>query len=208
MTNYFVMDKLLYDIVAGGYSEDDPTTTDWETSKGLIGSGEVATMNLGSWSIVQMQEAATDPADIGYMPFPTQVDGKFYTAVSGDYKIAINKNSSNKEAARAWLDWFTNESNFAFDQGGIPPLLTGANPPQLQDFIDADVVFIEQNPAPADKAGLLENIDKEAEINLFDGKYRQRIIDAAKGNSGESLDDIFADLNSRWTAARAKVAQG
>jgi raffinose/stachyose/melibiose transport system substrate-binding protein len=206
--DHFVMDKLLYDIVASGYSEDDPTTTDWETSKGLIGSGEVATMNLGSWSIVQMQEAATDPADIGYMPFPTQVDGKFYTAVSGDYKIAINKNSSNKEAARAWLDWFTNESNFAFDQGGIPPLLTGANPPQLQDFIDADVVFIEQNPAPADKAGLLENIDKEAEINLFDGKYRQRIIDAAKGNSGESLDDIFADLNSRWAAARAKVAQG
>lgn len=206
--DHYVIDKLIYDIVAGGLSEDDPTTTDWESSKGLLGTGEVATMALGSWAIVQMQDAADDPADIGYMPFPAQVDGTFHSVVSGDYKIAINKNSDNKAAARAWIDFFVDESNFAFDQGGIPPLLTGANPPQLQDLVDAGAVFLEQTPATGDRAGLLEAIDKEAEINLFDGKYRQRIVDAAKGNSGESIDDIFADLNSRWAEARAEVTAG
>ncbi len=44
----------------------------------MIGKGEIATMSLGSWAIVQMPEKATDPADIGYLPFPVHVGGKFH----------------------------------------------------------------------------------------------------------------------------------
>ena len=42
----------------------------------MINNGEIGTMVLGSWAIIQMQEAGPNAADIGYMPFPiTQPDG-------------------------------------------------------------------------------------------------------------------------------------
>src|SRR5689334_5388114 len=54
----FTIDTLLYNIVHNKLSESDPTTTNWENSKGLIATGKIATMWLGSWAVVQMQAAA------------------------------------------------------------------------------------------------------------------------------------------------------
>jgi raffinose/stachyose/melibiose transport system substrate-binding protein len=201
--------KLMYDVVKQGLVERDPTTTDWESSKGLIGSGKVSAMVLGSWAIVQMQQAAAAAGgtadDIGYMPFPSQVNGKFYSNIGGDYKIAINKNSPNQAAARAWLDWFENSSNYAFDQGGVSPLVTGKNPTQLSDFTTAGVQYIQQTPAPAGQQAFLGQIQDKSTVQLYDNKWPQRIIDAARGATSETLDAIFADLNAKWKAARASV---
>jgi raffinose/stachyose/melibiose transport system substrate-binding protein len=61
----YVIDSLLFDAVQRGLTEPDPTTTEWELSKQLLGTGQIATMNLGSWSIVQMREAAPNPDDSG-----------------------------------------------------------------------------------------------------------------------------------------------
>ena len=124
-TDLGVIDTLLYDVVKAGLIEADPLTTDWNPSKTKLAAGQIASMVLGSWAIVQVQQeavAAGGSADnIGYMPFPHQVDGKFYSSTGGDYKLGINKNSPNQEAARAWFDWFSNESGFAAAEGGIPP---------------------------------------------------------------------------------------
>ncbi len=201
-----IIDTLLFNTVAQKLTEDDPTTTNWENSKKLIGTGKVATMMLGSWSIVQMQAAATDKADIGYMPFPTQVDGKFHSTIGGDYKNAVNIHSKNKATARAWVDWFADESNYATDQGGIAPLISAAFPATLADFKTAGVELVELAPAPAGEEGLVGKIDTGAEIGLFDAKYRQRIVDAARGAKKETLQQIFDDLNKRWAAAKAKAS--
>ncbi|MEO6714481.1 MAG: extracellular solute-binding protein [Mycobacteriales bacterium] len=202
---HFIIDSLLFDIVQNGLTEPDPTTTDWESSKKLIGTGKVATMPLGSWAIVQMQEAATNPADIGYLPFPVQKDGKFHSVAGGDYKNAINVNSEHKAAARAWLDWFADESNYAVDQGGLSPLLSAPFPKTLGDFEAAGVEYLEFTPEEAGSEGLVNNIDKVAEIGLFDPKYRQELVDAARGAKKKSKEDIFADLNKKWAAARASA---
>ena len=47
----------LYESVARGLIEDDPMSTDWESSKGRINSGEIATMVLGSWAVQQFKDA-------------------------------------------------------------------------------------------------------------------------------------------------------
>lgn len=201
----YVIDSLLYDAVKGGYTEADPTTTAWEPSKGLIGTGKIATMMLGSWAVVQMQQAATNKADIGYLPFPVQVNGKFHSVIGGDYKNAININSKRKAAARAWIDWFANESNYAIDQGGISPVADAAIPDTLADFKTAGVEYLELAPAPAGAEGLVERIDKASEVGLGEPKYRQRLVDAARGAGKESKEAIFADLNKRWAAARSKT---
>ena len=208
-TDHYVIDKLMYDVVKQGLTEKDPTTTAWEPSKALIGTGKIATMMLGSWAIVQMQQAAVaagGPADdIGYMPFPHQVDGVFYSSAGGDYKNAVNIHSKNKDAAKAWVFWYADKSGFAANEGGIPPLIGGAFPSQLSDFDTLGVKFVEQLPAPAGEESLTNDISKESEIGLFDPIFPQRIVDAARGASKESLDQIFADLNKRWSDAKTKL---
>ena len=202
---HFVIDSLLYDAVQQGLTEPDPTTTNWEQSKGLLGSGKTATMMLGSWSVVQMQAAAPSKDDIGYWPFPAQSGGKFHSVIGGDYKNAININSKNKATARAWIDWFANESKYAIDQGGISPVIDQEMPATLSGLTEAQAELIEFNPAPKGEEGLADKIGNAAEIALYDGKYRQRIVDAARGAKKESKEQIFADLNKRWSETRSKV---
>lgn len=203
--------KLLFDAVAGGYAELDPTTTDWEQSKAMIAKGEIGVMALGSWAISQMQgaavEAGVDPAVIGYMPYPTSIDGKQYAGAGGDYKIAVNKNSPNQDAAKAFVTWFLEESNFAYDQGGIPPLLTAELPANYDSFAAAGVIFVVDTPAVAGEEGLLNNIDKEAEVgfNNGSGTWQSTIVDAARGQTGQSFDDIMNAANEAWAAARASL---
>lgn len=204
---YYIFSKLLYDIVKNGLSEEDPTTTDWEGSKTMLAKGEISSMLLGSWSIVQMQQAAVaaglSPDVIGYMPFPyTNADGKVYAASGGDYNLGINKYSKNKDAAKAWIDWFTNESTFAADQGGISPVIGAEMPASLKGFQDLGVIFIGNTPAPAGEETLLDDVDAESEIGRWSEAYRLRIVEAAIGNRDESFEDIMADLNSKWAAAR------
>lgn len=163
-------------------------------------------MMLGSWSIVQMQGAAANQADIGYLPFPVQVNGKFHSVVGGDYKNGVNVNSTHKAAARAWIDWFTDESNYAVDQGGVPVLRSQAFPTTLADFTAAAVEYLELTPAPKGQEGLDARISDASEIGLWDPKYRQRIVDAARGAKNENKEAIFADLNKRWAAAKAKTS--
>lgn len=200
---WYIASKMLYDVVSMGLIEDDPTTTDWEACKGMLGRGEIGVMLLGSWSIIQMQEQADNPADIGYMPYPhTNADGKIYSAAGGDYSIGINVHSENKEAARAWVDWFIDESGFAQNQTGISAVIGADMPDVLKGFQDLGVEFVANDPAPAGEEALLDEVDSESEIGRWSESYRKRILEAAVGATGESFEDIVNDLNSKWTAAR------
>ncbi len=204
-----ISDGLLFDIVAEGLSEPDPLTTNWEESKALLGTGQVATMLLGSWSITQMQQAAEEAGasadDIGYMPFPYQVDGQFYSQIGGDYKNAININSENKAAARAWIEWFAEESGYAFDEGGLSPLVDGPAPTTLSDFEEAGVQFVEMTPALEGKESYEADVVAASEIDIYGATYRQEMVDIARGAADGDKESFFADLNERWAAARAEL---
>ena len=80
MTGPYAVYYTLYEAVARGLVEDDPTTTDWEGSKGMINNGEIGCMVLGSWAITQMQAGGSNPDDIAYMPFPITVNGGQYVS--------------------------------------------------------------------------------------------------------------------------------
>ncbi|MFH9674873.1 ABC transporter substrate-binding protein [Streptomyces sp. NPDC017405] len=196
------IDSLLYDIVKGGLAEKDPSTTNWEASKGLIAQGKVATMQLGSWAVNQMRDAAkkagTNPDDIGFMPFPVQKDGTFCAVLASDYQQAVNVHSSHKEAARAWIDWFTQKSGYSATEGAVPALKSAPMPGTLKDYIDNDVTFQERSEA---KTGEVNTIDNAAEIGLNKPDYRQKLVDLARGAQKGSLDDFFADLDKRWDDA-------
>ncbi|GAA1366429.1 ABC transporter substrate-binding protein [Streptomyces beijiangensis] len=196
------IDTLVYDIVHENLAEKDPTTTNWEGSKPKLAKGEIATMWLGSWAVIQMQQAATaagtSPDDIGFMPFPAQVDGKFCAISAPDYNQAVNIHSAHKDAARAWIDWFTDKSGYSVTNLALSPVKGAPLPAILKPYEDAGAKFIELNQ---DKTAQVNEIDNESEIGLQKPDYRQELIDLARGAKKGTLDGFLAGLSKRWSAA-------
>jgi hypothetical protein len=76
-------------------------------------------------------------------------------------------------------------------------------PSTLKEFVDLGVKYVELNPAPADQVGLVDEIDKSAEIGLYAPDYRQKLVDVARGAAPGDLSSVLADLNKRWADAQA-----
>ena len=197
----------LYEAVKRGLTEDSPTATDWEGCKPMINNGEIGTMVLGSWAIVQMQDAGPNSDDIGYMPFPiTQPDGVQYASAGADYCYGVNKDISadNKIASMLYIKWLSESSNFAYDQGGVPVLKSQAFPETLAAF--NGIELLEDSPAPTELSTLQADVNRESELSLnSDQTHVQRIVEAViTGN--ETLEDIIADWNARWNTAVDRYA--
>jgi raffinose/stachyose/melibiose transport system substrate-binding protein len=205
-TPHYIINKVLYDVVKQGLIEKDPLTSDWENSKHLMAQGKIGVMALGAWAIGQMMDTATkdglDPNDIGYMPFPYTVKGKIYSEVAADYALAINVNSKNKEAAKAWVNWMLDQSGYAKDNRAIPSTVGAAYPSVLDSFKSLGVTFLVANPAPTAEQGLTDKLDKQSEVGFWQADWRKRIVEAAMGTTKESFDDIMNDYNARWAKAR------
>ena len=204
MTGPYAVYYVLYEATARGLIEDDPTTTDWEGSKGMINNGEIGTMVLGSWAVIQMQEAGDHADDIGYMPFPITVEGKQYATAGPDYAYGINVNSSdeNKIASMLYVKWLTEESNFAYDQGGIPIVLEAKYPPVLDAFDGIELVV--DNPALEGEEDLFDKINNESEVGLNSDNYPDQAILEAALTGSATLDEIMEDWNERWFSAQKK----
>ena len=204
-TDVYAIDSLLYESVAAGLTEDDPLTTDWEQSKVLIGTGEVAAMTLGSWAVSQMKAAAEDNGasadDIGFFAFPANVDGQQYAVIGGDYNLGVSKHSKAKAASWAFIQWIVGESDYTDVQGMVSTLKDDPLPESLTDFEAAGVELMEINPAPAGKEALLTETANEAQIDLYGPIYRQKLVDIARGAADGDKESYFAELNDKWGAA-------
>ncbi|AOZ94167.1 ABC transporter substrate-binding protein [Paenibacillus crassostreae] len=199
--------KVMYDAAQKGLIEKDPTTTNWEASKADLANGKIGAMVLGSWAIGQVKALAANPDDIAFMPYPTNAE-EVIMPLADDYLLGISLHSKNKEAARAWVDWFINESSYPTTEGGgMSPVVGAELPATLKLFEGTEVKFELQTPATAGQEGWVDKIDKDAEIGLWQPDFKKRIIEAAIGNRSESYDDIMKDLNDAWVKSRAKVTQ-
>lgn len=199
-SSHYTAAKVVYDIISKGLCEDDPTTCDWEGSKPMLNNGEIGCMVLGNWAINQMKEAGDHPDDVGYMPFPFSIDGKQYATSGGDYSYAINVHSENKELAKAWVYFLIEESGLCLSQGGISLVATDPMPEGLEEF--ASVQFVVDHPATNENMGKLSEVEAESGIALYDNGVRMnRVVDAARGASSETFEEIMADLNQRWSDA-------
>jgi ABC-type glycerol-3-phosphate transport system substrate-binding protein len=201
----YTLYKVMYDVVKNKLCENDPLTSDWELSKQMLADGKIGCMVLGSWAISQVRALAKDPENIGYMPFPYSIKGKIYAQVAPDYQEAINVHSKNKAAAKAWVDYMLDDSNFAVTTLSIPTKVGAKFPSVLDAFTNLGVIYIEAKDPPKAEEGLTDKIDKEAEIGLWNEPWKQRIVEAALGSSKETYDDIMKDLNAHWAKARASV---
>jgi ABC-type glycerol-3-phosphate transport system substrate-binding protein len=203
-TGPYAVYYVLYEAISRKLVEDDPSTSDWEGCKGMINRGEIGTMVLGSWSIVQMQEAGPNGADIGYMTFPISVNGKQYAAAGPDYAYGINVNSSreNKIASMLYIKYLLEQSNFDYDQGGVPTVKTHPLPPTLSAF--DGVTLVADNPTLPGEEDLMTNINTDSEVGL--NMTNQHVIEVAEAalTRTKTLKQITDEWNARWTASQEK----
>ncbi len=204
-TGPYAVYNILYEAVARGLIEDDPTTTDWEGCKGMINRGEIGTLVLGSWAVVQMQDAGPNADDIGYMPFPITINGKQYAAAGPDYCYGINVKSSNdnKIAAMLYVKWLTEKSGFAYSEGGIPTVKGAEYPPVYDDFSAAELVV--DSPAPAGEETLFNDLNTASEVGINkENTHVQAIVENALSKA-KTMDDIVAEWNKKWSEAQEKL---
>ena len=202
-TGPYAVYKILYDASAEKLIEEDYTTTDWEGCKGMMNRGEIATMVLGSWAYTQMQQAGDKPEDIGYMAFPITIDGKQYAPAGGDYNFGINVKASDEEklASMYYLKWLTEESGFAYSEGGVPIDKKGEYP-DLYAAFDGIAMVADADALPGE-ATLLSDLNKESELNINAGGNEkvQKIVE--HGFNGDmEYDAIMAEWNEAWSDAQ------
>lgn len=209
-TDIYAIDSVFYDAVEAGLTEEDPLTTNWEQSKVDLGTGKIGTMILGSWAISQMQAAAEDNGasadDIGYMAFPSNLDGKQYAIIGGDYNLGVSKHSEHKAAAWAFIQWLLEDSGFTETQGMVSTVSAKPLPDNLAGFTEEGVELMETNPAPAGKESLLSDISNDSQIDLWGPLYRQAMIDIARGAADGDKQSYFDELNERWGASSEQLA--
>lgn len=193
---------VMYESVARGLVEEDPASTDWESSKNRINKGEIATMVIGSWAVQQFKEAGDTPDDVRYMPFPISVDGQVYAGAGGNYAYAVNKNSStdNQIASLLYIKWLTEASTIYKDEGCMPARKDGEAPDFLKDF--EGIPLVADNAAPEGEESLFDDVNKESEVGINnDNAPKQNIIECALKGS-KSFDDIMGEWNEKWSKAQ------
>ena len=202
MTGPYAVYYTMYEAVSRKLVEEDPASSDWEASKGMINKGEIATMVLGSWAVEQCKQAGDNPDDIGYMSFPITVDGKQYAGSGGNYCFGINKQSKedNQIGAMVYLKWLLEESTIYTDEGSIPALKSEPLPDALADF--KDIELLPETPALEGEEDLFDEINNESEVGINNNDYPDcEILEAALYGS-KSLDEIMNTWNEKWTAAQ------
>lgn len=190
----------LYEAVANKLVEEDPASSDWESSKTKINNGEIATMVLGSWCVEQFKGAGDHPEDIGYMPFPITVDGKRAASSGGNYAYGINNKSSadNQIASMLYVKWLIEESPMFEEEGSIPEKKGEPLPDSLSEF--AGVELLSDNAPVKGEESLYDDIRMKAEV--LSGDYPvSEVLEAALYGT-KSLDDMMAEWNQKWTEAQ------
>ena len=200
-TTHYEVYQLLYDIVKDGLCEEAPENSDWEQSKILMNEGKIGCMAIGSWALKQVQDAGSNPDAIGYMPFPNEVDGKQYMTIVTDYCYGINKNSTHKKAARAYIDYMLDESGYALDHEVLSLVKTD---PILESYGDMqNVICLCDNQASDENYRKRQILSTN--LNILDSTDEiKRVIEAAEGKRNESFDEIASDWNERWESSRTE----
>ena len=205
MTGPYAVYYTMYESVARGLVEDDPASSDWESSKTKMNSGEIATMVLGSWAVQQCKDAGDTPDDVGYMPFPITVDGKRYAGAGGNYSFGVNNqaDTDNQIAAMLYMKWLIEDSTIYEDEGSIPALKSGDLPDALADF--EGVELLADNPAKEGEESLFNEINSESEVGINNDDYPDcEILEAALYGSN-TLDEMMDQWNEKWSDAQESL---
>lgn len=195
-----VMD-LLYQLASNGYIEQDPITADAAKAKQMLANGEIAMMMRGSQDAAEIQEIAGEKSTIKISPLPVIYEGKTSLALGAPSVMGINKNSSNKEMAKVFLEYFVSAaSGYADDLGGMSPNKADLTEEQKAMLEESRVVLTAPPTAPEIDT-IYSAIANEVGIARLTDVLQKTINIALYPEQNESYEVYVADLESSWKKA-------
>ncbi|WP_018751689.1 extracellular solute-binding protein [Paenibacillus sanguinis] len=114
--------SLLRELADKDYLEKDINSTNWEQSKKDLANGKMAMYFLGNWVINQVIGVGAESDNIGFFPLPFDNSGDVRAAFNPDFFYAVNKDSKNLDATKAFLKWMLEDSGYEDFAGFISPL--------------------------------------------------------------------------------------
>lgn len=114
--------SLLKELADKDYLEKDINSTNWEQSKKDLANGKMAMYFLGNWVINQVIGVGAESDNIGFFPLPFDNSGAVRAAFNPDFFYAVNKDSKNLDATKAFLKWMLEDSGYEDFAGFISPL--------------------------------------------------------------------------------------
>lgn len=200
-----VMD-LFYALTTNGFTEPDPVTLDFAKGKQMMADGKIAMMMKGSQDAKAIDELS-DVSDIEIAPMPVRVDGKTSIAFGSPEVVGINVNSTNKETARAFLNFFISaESEYADDLGGISPSIADLSPEEQAIFANNNIVLTAP-PVTAEVEALYTSIANEVGVARLTDVLQQVINMGLYPDQYESYENYVNSLETRWEKAATEYAQ-
>jgi ABC-type glycerol-3-phosphate transport system substrate-binding protein len=191
MYKAFAILKQLYD--AGAF-EADPLSADWEPMKKEFQNGNVGMFYLGNWFVPQGVGDVVKAEDIGVFPFPYDNNpGPHNVTAGSDYGWGMGAGSKNADAQLAFFNFLcdTMYGDWAKQCGFLSArtdvVIDSAFSKEFESY-KPNKLFSTSNTKEYDDVVSKAQVDWDAMC--------QQVL------QGTSLDSLFADLNSRWKAAR------
>lgn len=185
------------------YGAKDPLGMSKDQVTNLFGQKKAAITALGDWGLQDISGAADSTDQLGtfYLPVRESTSEPFRYIVQGDSFMGVTTHSKNPEAAKAFVEWFYSEAWYPGYINYVSSASSMSNFPK-----DKDPILAEADAAQPD-----------GEMVMYDGggddftalqnetTFDYKKLGAQMLTNGFDLDAALADLDAKWTAARAKL---
>lgn len=193
----------VYSLFTSGVFGKDPLGLGNDQATSLFSAKNAAIIALGDWGLQNIQNQTEDVSTLGtfYLPTRNTAEDPFNVIVQGDSFMGVTTHSKNPEAATAFLEWFYSEAWYPDYLNYITSASAMTNFPKEKDPIlaEADELCPDMTLVMYDGGG--DDFTAIQNETTFDYKKlgAEMLID------GFDLNAELAELNTKWTQARAKL---
>lgn len=195
--------KKVNELFTSGVLGKDPLGLGNDQATQLFCAKDAAIIALGDWGLQNIQNGTDDTSELGtfYLPTRNTEEDPYNVIVQGDSFMGVTTHSKNQEAAKAFLEWFYSDAWYPDYLAYITSASSMTNFPKEKDPILAEA----------------DELCPDAQIVMYDGggdmftslqnetTFDYKKLGAEMMTDGFDLDAKFAELNEKWTAARAKL---
>lgn len=193
----------VYSLFTSGVLGKDPLGLGNDQATNLFATKSAAIIALGDWGLQNIENGAEDISQLGtfYLPTRNSTSDPYNVIVQGDSFMGVTTHSKNQEAAVAFVEWFYSDAWY----------------PDYINYVSSASAMIN---FPKEKNPVLAQADElcpEKVLIMYDGggddfmaiqnetTFDYKKLGAQMLTEGFDLNTAFAELDTKWTDARAKL---
>lgn len=193
----------VYDLFTSGVLGKDPLGLGNDQATNLFAQKKAAIIALGDWGLQNIQNAADSTDQLGtfHLPVRETESEPFRYVVQGDSFMGVTTHSKNPELAKAFVEWYYSDAWYPGYLSYISSASSMSNFPKDKDPILAEADKLQPDGVPVMYDGGGDDFTAVQNETAFDYKK----LGAQMLTDNFDLDAALAELDTKWTAARAKL---